>query len=275
MSMASGPTSNAPGLRNSGMRNFAVTLSYNGTRYGGWQIQNNATSIQQKLQEAIAEATSEHVVVRGSGRTDSGVHALGQVATFRLETWRAPADRLVPAINRYLPRSIVVKRCREAVLEFDPTRDAHSKRYRYTVRNARVPDALQYPFQWWYPRPLEVEPMRQAASLLVGTHDFKAFETLGSPRKTSVRTIYDLKVLSFEHDDGQDIWIEIEADGFLYNMVRNIAGALCEIGVGRFGHRWIQAVLESKVRDSSSQTAPPQGLCLVKVNYPDTLFLSQ
>ncbi|MCU0711246.1 MAG: hypothetical protein MUC43_04245, partial [Pirellula sp.] len=118
MSTVSGPTPNPPGLRN-----FAVTLSYNGTRYGGWQIQNNATSIQQKLQEAIAQATSEHVIVRGSGRTDSGVHAMGQVATFRLEKWRAPSERLVPAINRYLPRSIVVKRCREAVLEFDPTRD--------------------------------------------------------------------------------------------------------------------------------------------------------
>jgi tRNA pseudouridine38-40 synthase len=256
------------------MRCFAITVAYDGTRFGGWQIQTNAVSIQQRLQEAVQQATAESVCVQGSGRTDSGVHAIGQVAALTLNQWRAPAERLVPALNRFLPRSIVVRHCREAVIGFDPIRHAKSKRYRYTIRNARTPDAMQHAFQWWYPRQLDVESMKRAAELLLGTHDFKAFETLGSPRKTSVRTVYELSVVSRVHEDGCDIEIEIEADGFLYNMVRNIAGALCEIGVGRFSPYWIERVLESKQRDPSSQTAPPNGLCLVSVHYSDTLFLS-
>jgi tRNA pseudouridine38-40 synthase len=255
------------------MRQFAITVAYDGTNFGGWQIQTNAISVQQCLQEAIEHATSEVVCINGSGRTDSGVHALGQVASFALSGWKAPPERLVPALNRHLPRTIVVRQCREVVLGFDPIRNAKRKRYRYTIRNARVPDPLQYSFQWWYPRRLEVDAMQQATTYLTGTHDFKAFETLGSPRKTSVRTVYDLSIGSQQHEDGCDIRIEIEADGFLYNMVRNIAGALCEVGVGRFGPRWIKGVLESKERQSTSQTAPARGLCLMQVQYPESLFI--
>lgn len=256
------------------MRHFAITVAYDGTPYGGWQIQQNTVTIQQVLIDAIEQATGERVHVQGSGRTDSGVHASGQVAAFTLTNWRAPAIRLVPAINRFLPRSIALHDCRETVASFDPIREAKSKRYRYTLRNARTPDPIQHPFHWWFPRPLDVDAMKQGGALLLGTHDFSAFETLGSPRKTSVRTVKELSIDTTVYTEGCDLRIEIEADGFLYNMMRNIVGALCEVGVGRFAPRWIQTVLESKTRNACSQTAPPQGLCLIAVRYPESLFVS-
>ncbi|XZE43756.1 tRNA pseudouridine(38-40) synthase TruA [Pirellulaceae bacterium SH467] len=255
------------------MRWFALTVAYDGTKYGGWQIQSNAPSIQQQLIIAIEKATGEKVHVQGSGRTDAGVHATGQVASIRLQGWNAPSERLVPAINRYLPRSIVVRSVQEVVEGFDAIRNATSKRYRYSIWNARVWDPLHRRVHWWVTRPLDVDAMRRAAEFLLGTHDFKAYETLGSPRKSSIRSIYDLPIQAEPHLDGQNVSIEIEADGFLYNMVRNIVGALCEVGLGRFDPSWVQAVLESKQRDSSSQTAPGQGLCLVCVRYPEHLFV--
>ena len=180
---------------------------------------------------------------------------------------------MVPAINRNLPKSIIVRGCREAHLRFDPIRAATSKRYRYTIRNSRILDPLFHPFHWFYPRPLDLAVMREAACLLIGTHDFKAFESNGSPRKSTTRTVHDLVIASTPVNDGDLFEIEIEADGFLYNMVRNITGALCEVGVGRLSPRWLSGVLESRVRDPSSQTAPAQGLCLIEVKYPPSLFL--
>jgi tRNA pseudouridine38-40 synthase len=255
------------------MRHFALTVAYDGTSYGGWQIQANSVAVQQILMEAIAKGTGESVHAQGSGRTDAGVHAIGQVASISLQNWRAAADCLVPAINRNLPKSIIVRGCREAHLRFDPIRAATSKRYRYSIRNSRIPDPLLHPFHWFYPRPLDLSAMQQAANDLIGTHDFKAFESNGSPRKSTVRTVLDLTITSTPVNDGYLFEIEIEADGFLYNMVRNITGALCEVGVGRLGQRWLTSVLDGRVRDPSSQTAPAQGLCLVEVTYPDSLFL--
>lgn len=254
-------------------RSFAITVAYDGTHYAGWQLQPNGITIQQRLMEAIESATSERVNVQGSGRTDSGVHSIGQVASFTLEGWRHEAHRLVPALNRYLPRDICIRDCREAVFRFDPIRTAIGKRYRYTIRNSRIPDPLRYQFHWWFTRELSRDAMQQAADLLIGTHDFKAFESNGSLRKTSTRTVRELTVTEVPAIDGKELHIDIEADGFLYNMVRNIAGALVEVGTERFVPRWIQTVLEGRVRDSSSSTAPPYGLCLMHVTYPDHVFL--
>lgn len=255
------------------MRHFAITLCYDGTKYGGWQIQKNSTAIQEIVTKAVSSATGEQVSIMGSGRTDAGVHAMGQVAGFSVSNWRAPAVRLIPAINRFLPRSIVVRDCREAISRFDPIRSAKGKRYRYSIRTSKVPDPMHHLYHWWHPRPLNIDWMNEAAKFLIGTHDFKSFETLGSPRKTSVRTVRELVISSRPAMNGHDVHIEIEADGFLYNMVRNIAGALSEVGIGRFSPRWIAEVLEKRVRDSSSQTAPALGLCLMHVEYPESLFL--
>jgi tRNA pseudouridine38-40 synthase len=258
-----------------GRRQFAITVAYDGTRYGGWQVQPNAVTIQQKLQEAVGKATSEAAHVQGSGRTDSGVHAIGQVAAFYLERWRAPASRLVPALNNCLPSDIVVRNCTEVVQPFDPIRQALKKRYRYTIRNAATSSALEHRNHWWIPKSLDIDAMRLGAKHLEGTHDFKSFETLGSPRLTTTRTVYEASIQSVPSLDGLDIYFEIEADGFLYNMVRNMAGCLWAIGSGRFGPSWIPAFLEQKERDSTCHTAPPQGLCLMRVFYPEHLFLKE
>lgn len=256
-------------------RSFAITVAYDGTNYAGWQLQPNGITIQQRLMEAIEATTSERVNVQGSGRTDSGVHAIGQVASFTLKGWRHEAHRLVPAINRFLPRDICVRDCRPAVLGFDPIRTAIGKRYRYTIRNSRIPDPLNYQKHWWFTRELSADAMQQAANILIGTHDFKAFESNGSTRKTSTRTVRELSVTEVPAVDGKEIHIEIEADGFLYNMVRNIAGALVEVGTERFVPMWIRTILDGRVRDSSSSTAPPYGLCLMHVTYPEHVFLKR
>ena len=254
------------------MRWFALTVSYNGTDFGGWQIQNNAPSIQARLIQAIEQATGESVKIRGSGRTDAGVHAEAQIVSLALERWRAPTDRLVPAINRFLPPTIVVRGIENTVPGFDPVRNATSKRYRYEIWSSRLGDPMRYPFHWWIPRKLDIDRMRDAAQYLIGLHDFKAFETLGSPRRTSVRHVYALDIDSYDRWEGKVIGIEIEANGFLYNMVRNIVGALVAIGSGRFDPKWMETTRDSLVRKSDSQTAPAQGLCLMRVHYPDHLF---
>jgi tRNA pseudouridine38-40 synthase len=255
------------------IRQFAITIAYDGTRYGGWQIQPNAKTIQEVLIEAIGKATGESVHVQGSGRTDSGVHAVGQVGSFRLESWNAPADRLIPAINRYLPGDIVVRECRQVATGFDPIRQAISKRYRYTIRNSRVPDVMRYRYHWWIPKPLNIESMQLASQHMIGTHDFRSFETLGSPRKSTIRRVQELLIQPIEVLDGIELWIDIEADGFLYNMVRNMVGALWTIGSGRFEPDWIAAFMDRKARDTTSHTAPPQGLCLQHVVYPESIYV--
>ncbi len=254
-------------------RKFAITIAYDGTKYGGWQLQTNSISIQQRLIEAITKATTEKTHVQGSGRTDSGVHALGQIGAFTLQNWKHDPCKLAFAINRYLPEDIVVRECREVVLAFDPIRDARSKRYRYTIRNSQVGDVMNHRFHWWLPKRLDHEAMREGAKFLVGTHDFKGFETPGSPRLTTTRTVYALEVCTIPTMDGVDLWIDVEADGFLYNMVRNIVGTLRDVGADRFGPRWMLSALESRERRQTDLTAPARGLCLMQVNYPQELFV--
>ena len=254
-------------------RTFALTIAYDGTRYAGWQIQPNGLAIQQVVSDAVSKVVGHPVQVHGSGRTDAGVHARGQVASFTTEVWSVDAYRLAQAINGYLPRDIVVLASRQVVANFDPIRSAINKRYRYSIRISRVPDPMQHMYHWWITRPLDTDAMRSGASILVGTHDFKAFQTLGSVRKTTTRTIRGLDIYSQEAIAGSELHIEIEADGFLYNMARNIVGALVEVGKGRFSPAWISEFLESRQRGSESQTAPARGLCLLSVKYPPNVFL--
>lgn len=254
-------------------KSFALTLAYDGTRYAGWQTQPNGVAIQQIVTDAVATVVGHPVVIRGSGRTDAGVHAQGQVASFQSDVWAPPAHRLVQAINGVLPRDIAVLDARRAVDEFDPIRNATGKRYQYIIRTSRVPDPLRHSHQWWLPKALDVDKMRRGAERLLGKHDFKAFESLGSRRKTSVRTVRDLVILEQSALAGRELVIEIEADGFLYNMVRNIVGALVAIGKDRFPPEWLDSVLASRDRITESPTAPARGLCLISVSYPDRLFL--
>lgn len=254
-------------------RTFALTIAYDGTRYAGWQNQSNAVSIQQRIEEAVFKAFNLDLAIVASGRTDAGVHALGQVAKLTLPKWNHDPQKIIPALNRRLTLDIVVRQIREVRMDFDPIRNAIAKRYRYTVRVAACPDPMWGPFHWYHPRPLDVAAMQVAAQYLAGCHDFVAFQTLGSPRKTTVRTIREISVEMQSAMEGYDLLVEVEADGFLYNMVRNIVGSLVEIGIGRFGPRWILDTLESKDRSRAGQTAPPHGLCLMRVDYPSACFL--
>jgi tRNA pseudouridine38-40 synthase len=248
------------------MRFFRLTLAYDGTAYAGWQVQADARTIQAELESALNCVTGERIRAVASGRTDAGVHALGQVVSFSSETARS-TDVLRKALDANLPRDIVVLRVEEAPQGFHAIRDALRKRYRYVIQDGPICDVFAQRYAWFVPQSLDVPAMREASHSLVGTHDFTSFEASGSPRATSVRTITDLTLARPSSDFLDRVVIEVEADGFLYNMVRNIIGSLVEVGRGKQTPVWIADVLQAKDRKIAGMTAPPQGLFLVNVEY--------
>jgi tRNA pseudouridine38-40 synthase len=249
-------------------RCFRLTLAYDGTNYFGWQRQPRHPSVQAAVEKAICAVTGDQKMhAWASSRTDTGVHALGQSAVFTSALWPAPADRLPLAINTKLPGDISVRDAVEVPLRFNPLRLSTGKRYRYQVYSARKPDPIGARTQWWVPQLMELPPMQAAAQLIVGQHDFAAFQTTGSPRSTTIREVRELTIEAAEHMDGIRFTIEVEASGFLYNMVRNIAGTLVQIGVGRKPPEWITEVLASRDRREAGQTAPACGLFLLEVKY--------
>ncbi len=261
------------------MRSFKLTIAYDGTAYAGWQAQPGQPTIQQVLETAIEKVTAQRVRAVASGRTDAGVHALGQVVGFAVNT-ALGAEVLQPALNANLPRDVAVLEAAEVPDGFHPIRDALCKRYRYLVYDGPVRDVFSRRFAWHYPYGrLSAEAMHRAAGPLLGRHDFCSFQTSGAERKTSVRTVTELTVCRGRAaepalpDDADPaclrdwITLEIEADGFLYNMVRAIVGTLTEVGRGAQPDRWPAEVLASRDRRRAGPTAPPQGLYLVKVSY--------
>jgi len=248
------------------MRFFRLTLSYDGTAYVGWQVQDNGRTIQAELEAALRRITGEAIRAVASGRTDAGVHALGQVVSFHSDTRLAP-EVLCKALNANLPQDIVVREVREAPAGFHAIRDAVRKRYRYVVQDGPIRDAFSRMYAWHFVHILDVPAMRAAAQLLLGKHDFSSFEASGSPRVSSVRMIHDLTVERRTGDFLERVVFEVEADGFLYNMVRNLVGSLVEVGRGRREPDWIGQVLAARDRKLAGATAPPQGLFLVNVDY--------
>lgn len=254
------------------LRYFKLTVAYDGTPYAGWQIQVGRPTVQGMLERAMARLVKVRVPITGSGRTDSGVHAYGQVASLSTDAWSAPADRLAPALNTKLPADIRVLASEEMPGDFHAIRDATGKRYRYQMQIGGIPDPFEYRYRWHLPGPLDIAAMRQAANLLCGTHDFAGFQASGSVRKTTTRTVRELAVVEEQgRGEEQRLAVEIEADGFLYNMVRNIVGSLVVIGHGKEAPEWIQRVLHSGDRRQAGPTAPPQGLFLMYVNYESPL----
>jgi tRNA pseudouridine38-40 synthase len=248
------------------VRTFRVTLAYDGTAYGGWQVQPNARTIQAELEAALATIVGVPVRAAASGRTDAGVHALGQVVSFTCDT-RLDPETLGRALNANLPRDIGVLDVRLAPPDFHALRDAVRKRYRYVIQDGPTRDVFARGYAWQFPHRLNVEAMQQAAEYLLGRHDFASFQTSGSPRVTTVRTVTDLTVRRCAGDHRDRVLIEIEANGFLYNMVRNIVGTLVEVGCGKQLPDWVAGVLEAGDRKVAGMTAPPQGLFLVSVAY--------
>jgi len=249
-------------------RTFCLTIRYDGTDYSGWQVQPDQPTIQGTLEKAIRKATGQSVTVTGSGRTDAGVHALGQAASCRFPVWTATAEALGKAINSRLPPSIVITEVRDAPTDFHAIRDAVGKRYRYQLQVRRQRDPFQVRYRWRLRRHVDVDKIVAAAERIVGHRDFASFESAGARRKTSVRDVRHCQVIvadDFSHSG--HLAIEVEANGFLYNMVRNIVGTLTEVGFGKQPPEWIDQVFERRNRIFAGPTAPPHGLFLKEVYY--------
>lgn len=251
------------------MRSLKLTVAYDGTAYAGWQVQLGQPTVQAAFEEAIRKITGESIRAVASGRTDAGVHAIGQVVSIATDT-RMSAGELQRALNGNTPWDIVVRDIVEAPDGFHAIRDAISKRYRYVIQDGPLLDVFARNYAWHVvPRPLDLLAMRQAASHLLGRHDFSSFEASGSDRATSVRNVSDLTMERLEVNGFGRIVLEIQSNGFLYNMVRNIVGTLVEVGRGAQAPEWVAQVLAAKDRKLAGPTAPPQGLFLLRVDYPD------
>jgi tRNA pseudouridine38-40 synthase len=248
------------------MRVFKLVLAYDGSNYSGWQVQPGRTTLQGTLEEALARITGQHTRVTGSGRTDAGVHALAQVASFRSET-ELTTDVLHKALNAELPRDMAVISVAEAAADFHARASATRKRYRYQLDDRPIRDVFARHYAWHCRHRLDAEAMQRAAESLVGRHDFSSFETSGSARRSSVRTVFEISVRRTAAERPGGISLEIEADGFLYNMVRTIVGTLVEVGRGVRGEPWTAEVLAARDRKAAGQTAPACGLFLLRVDY--------
>lgn len=245
------------------MRNFRLLLAYDGSRYRGWQrLGNSEQTIQGKLEAVLSRMLDANVEVHGSGRTDAGVHAAGQVANFHADT-TMPVQEIQSYLRRYLPEDIGVLDVSEAAPRFHSRLNASRKTYRYRIWNSDAPCVFDRKYVWMLPDALSVENMKVAANYLIGTHDFLAFCSNKQFKKSSIRTISNISIMRI----GNELQISITADGFLYNMVRIIVGTLIEIGRGDRSAETIPAILESRIREQAGLTAPPQGLCLMEVNY--------
>ncbi len=244
------------------VRNIKLTISYDGLNYYGWQLQPGKRTIAGELQRSVSELTGSVTEVNGASRTDAGVSALGQVANI-LSDSPIPTENLPKAINRHLPKDIVVTEAIEVEQDFDASSSAKSKLYRYKIFTGRNPNVLETRNCWHRHGALDAAAMNTAASLLLGPHDFKSFASAADKRDSSVRTILKCSVTQ------KDKWIQIdiEADRFLYNMVRNIVGTLVEIGRGRWKPEKITEILEAKSRTAAGPIAPAAGLCLMWIRY--------
>ncbi len=249
------------------MRTIKLTLAYDGTAYAGWQAQANKPSLQVALEDAICRITGERLRVETSGRTDAGVHALAQVVSFNTHTELTP-EVLQRALNCELPRDMVVVAVADAVPGFHARRDALAKRYRYAVRDGSVPGVFSRHYVWQMFGRLDAAAMHRAAQPLVGKHDFRSFQTSGSPRLSTVRNVAAIDVVRQPSDDDL-IYIEVEADGFLYNMVRAIVGTLVPVGLGQRSEAWPAEVLAALDRSAAGKTAPAQGLTLLWVKHAE------
>jgi tRNA pseudouridine38-40 synthase len=250
------------------MRSLKLTLAYDGTRYAGWQWQPTLPTLQGTLETAWQKVTGEKTRLIASGRTDAGVHAIGQVVSVKTES-HLPPDILCRALNANLPEDLLVLDVNEAPPDFHAIRDAVRKRYRYVIQDGPQRDIFARQYAWNVWQQLDVSAMQQAAQALEGTHDFTSFETSGSQRLSNVRTIYDLWVDRCFVDLSDRVIVEVEADGFLYNMVRNIVGTLVEVGRHRQPIAWPAEVLAAKDRKQAGMAAPAHGLFLVQVMYDE------
>lgn len=245
------------------MRNIKLTIEYDGKNFGGWQDQPDKVNIQGEITNAIKEITGEDVELIASGRTDAGVHALGQVANFHTDS-NLETDRFPYAINAKLPKSIVIKSAEEVPDRFHARYNCKQKTYRYIINNDEFPSALDRYREFHVPYKLDIESMKSTLMYFEGEHDFKGFKSSGgNEKKTTVRILTKCELIQ---KDGKII-IELTGNGFLYNMVRIIAGTVVDVGLGKINCDDIPDIINSKDRTRAGRTLPPHGLYLVKVEY--------
>lgn len=245
------------------MKRIKLTVAYDGTDYCGWQVQPNGITVEEVLNRKLSELTGENITVIGASRTDSGVHAQGNVAVFDSDT-TIPPERVAYALNRKLPEDIVVIRSEEVPGDWHPRYQETVKTYQYHILNREMPDPIRRRDTYFVSYPLDLEAMRCAAAYLKGEHDFRSFCNAHTEVQDTVRTIYDLDIIR----EGDLITIRIRGNGFLYNMVRIIAGTLVRVGRGFYRPDQVREILEKRERTEAGVTAPPQGLVLVKIDYP-------
>ena len=250
------------------MRNLVLTVSFDGTNYSGFQVQKNAVTVQGVLEKTLSKILQEKVRLRSAGRTDSGVHALAHIASFKTKT-TFPLAALKRALNSLLPRDIVIGKIEEAPLSFHPRYEAMSKWYRYTLRNHASRSPFDRFYTTFYPHPLDIRAMQKASRYLMGRNDFKSFQARDKKERSSVRKIRRLSI----RKKSPYVFIDIEGNGFLYKMVRTIVGTLLEVGRGKRDPAEIKKILSQKDRSKAGPTAPAQGLSLVSVRYPSRVIL--
>jgi len=253
------------------MRNLKAVLRYDGTDFAGWQVQPGLPTIQGALMEALERITGETTKVVGAGRTDAGVHALGQVANFKTSSNIAPRN-LRRAVNSMLAPRIRIDDIEEVPEEFDARKHARSKWYRYSILLAEFPDPLLCRYSWQIRAKLDMERMQAAAQCLVGKHDFTSFQGSAGKNRSPIRTVYSLDISAVPAPYPTDqtnslLAIDICADGFVYKMVRNIVGTLVEVGKGKIQPQHMPSILDARDRDEAGPAAPAQGLCLISVQY--------
>lgn len=244
------------------MKRVKLTVAYDGTNYCGWQVQPNGITVQEVLNQCLSEFTGENIETIGASRTDAGVHALGNVAVFDTEM-RMPGDKFSFALNQRLPEDIRIQKSEEVDADFHPRYVKSQKTYEYRILNCRFPIPTERFYSHFTYIPLDVDKMKEAASYLIGEHDFKSFCGTGAQVKTTVRTVKEIQI----EKSGDRITIRITGEGFLFNMVRIIAGTLMDIGGGLYPPEKMKEILEAKDRKKAGPTAPARGLTLMKIQY--------
>lgn len=248
-----------------------LTVAYDGTSYCGWQIQPNNDTIEGVLNRELSRLLNEDITVIGASRTDAGVHAQGAIAVFDTDS-RIPGDKFSYALNRSLPDDIVIRKSQEVPCDFHPRKTATKKTYRYTIWHDSFALPTKRLYSHWIYTKLDIEAMQAASKAFIGEHDFAAFCSANNQTESTVRTIYDIRV--YQCDDQREIRIDVTGNGFLYNMVRIIAGTLIEVGQGKIDSSEIKKIIENKERNCAGNTAPAKGLTLIGydfIEYPEII----
>ena len=257
--------SNGTGNKRELMRRIRLVVAYDGTDYCGWQIQPNGITIEEVLNTTLKKLTGEDIHVIGASRTDSGVHALGNVAVFDTDS-PIPPERMAYALNRKLPEDIVIVKSDEVPPNWHPRyQDRVSKTYEYHIYNAPVPDPMKRRYSTFVSFPMDADKMREGAAYLTGEHDFASFCNIRTNVENTVRTIDEIVI----ENSGSDITIRVTGNGFLYNMVRIIAGTLIRVGRGFYTPGKVKEILEARQRTEAGVTAPPEGLTLLRISYEE------